>query len=60
MFAKLIDGGAPKWCIRVLCYWYCNQSLCVKWESVFSEFFPVKGNMNNPGLKNAFQRVPIA
>ena len=22
--------------------------------------FNVKGNMNNPGLKNAFQRVPIA
>ena len=20
----------------------------------------IKGNMNNPGLKNAFQRVPIA
>ena len=24
------------------------------------DLISIKGNMNNPGLKNAFQRVPIA
>ena len=50
LFAKLIDGGAPKWCIRVLCYWYYNQSLCVAWESVFSEFFPVNNGVRQGGI----------
>ena len=38
LFAKLIEGGAPRWCIRILCHWYCNQLLCVRWESVLSVF----------------------
>ena len=25
--------------IRILCHWYCNQLLCVRWESVLSDFF---------------------
>ena len=38
LVAKLSEDGAPRWCIRILCHWYCNQSLCVIWESVLSDF----------------------
>ena len=30
LFSKLIEAGAPRWCVRILCHWYCNQSLCVR------------------------------
>ena len=59
LFAKLIEGGAPRWCIRTICHWYCNQSLCVRWESVLSDFFPVnngvrQGEMMSPLLFNLY------
>ena len=46
LFAKLIEGGAPRWCIKILCHWYCNQLLCVRWESVLSDFFHVNNGVN--------------
>ena len=45
LFSKLIEASAPRWCVRILCHWYCNQSLCVRWESVLSEFFPVNNGV---------------
>ena len=50
LFSKLIEAGAPRWCVRILCYWYCNQSLCVRWESVLSEFFPVNNGVRQGGI----------
>ena len=50
LFAKLIEGGAPRWCIRILCHWYCNQLLCVRWESVVSDFFPVNNGVRQGGI----------
>ena len=50
LFSKLIEAGAPRWCVRILCHWYCNQSLCVRWESVLSEFFPVNNGVRQEGI----------
>ena len=50
LFAKLIEGGAPRWCIRILCHWYCNQLLCVRWESVVSDFSPVNNGVRQGGI----------
>ena len=50
LFSKLIEAGAPRWCVRILCHWYCNQSLCVRWESVLSEFFPVNNGVKQGGI----------
>ena len=49
-FTKLMNGGSPKWIIRVLCQWYCNQSICIRWESVLSEFFPVNNGAIQGGI----------
>ena len=38
LLPKLSEGGAPRWCIRILNHWYCNQSLCVRWEFFLSDF----------------------
>ena len=31
LFSKLLKLGVPKWIIKVLVQWYCNQSMCVRW-----------------------------
>ena len=36
LFSKLLRPGVPKWIIKVLVQWYCNQSMYVRWGSVFS------------------------
>ena len=41
LFSKLLRLGVPTWIIKVLVQWYCNQSMCVRWGSVFSDFFLV-------------------
>ena len=50
LFAKLIEAGAPRWCVRILCHWYCNQSLCVRWESVLSDVFAVNNGVRQGGI----------
>ena len=27
LFTEQITRGAPKWIVRLLCQWYCNQSI---------------------------------
>ena len=29
LFSKLLKLGFPKWIVKVLAQWYCNQSVCV-------------------------------
>ena len=50
LFRKLTERGIPKWLIRLLCHWYCNQSLCVRWGSVISSFFYVSNGVRQGGV----------
>ena len=45
LFSKLLELGVHVWIMKVLCKWYCNQSLCVRWGSVFSDFFSVNNDV---------------
>ena len=45
LFSKLLRLGVPTWVIKVLVQWYCNQSICVRWGSVFSDFFLVNNGV---------------
>ena len=45
LFKKLLNNGVPKWIIKVISQWYCNQTLCVKWGSVISDVFPVNNGV---------------
>ena len=45
LFPKLVKLGEPQWIIKVLVQWYCNQSMCVRWGSAFSDFFLVKAKI---------------
>ena len=50
LLTKLIKGVAPGWRIRALCHWYCKQSLCVEWESLLSDCFPVNNCVRQRGI----------
>ena len=50
LFAKLLKLGVPKWIIKVLVQWYCNQSMCVRWGSAFSDFFLVNNGVRQGGI----------
>ena len=41
LFDKLLLRGVPKFCIRILCYWYVKQNMCIAYngEAVFLENF---------------------
>ena len=50
LFSKLLRLGVPTWVIKVLVQWYCNQSMCVRWGSVFSDFFLVNNGVRQGGI----------
>ena len=50
LFSKLLKLGVPKWIIKVLVQWYCNQSMCVRWGSAFSDFFLVNNGVRQGGI----------
>ena len=55
LFKKLIYRGVPIILIRILLFWYRNQTFCVKWGSCTSMFFTVgngvrQGSILSPHL----------
>ena len=37
LFQKLIDRGVPGYIVRLLIYWYSNQTMCIRWSGKLSE-----------------------
>ena len=31
LFDKLVQRGVPGYIVRILCYWYAQQTMCVRW-----------------------------
>ena len=31
LFSKLVRRGVPGYIVRLLCYWYDRQAVCVRW-----------------------------
>ena len=59
LFKQLMNTGVPKWIIKVISQWHCNQTLCVKCGSVISYVFPVyngvrQGCIISPLLFNVY------
>ena len=49
LITKLIQRDVPKYCLRVICNEYNNQSVCVRWVSTYSEFFLVGNGVKQGG-----------
>ena len=59
LFKKLSDRGIPGYLLRILIYWYSNQTMCIRWGSKISENFKVtngvrQGSILSPHLFNIY------
>ena len=45
LFEKLICRGVPGYLLRILVFWYENQSMCVRWGKVLSKPFKVSNGV---------------
>ena len=54
LFTKLIDAGMSRTIIELLSYWYCNQTMCVKWQNGLSDAFYIKNGVRQGSLLSPF------
>ena len=50
LFNVMIERQCPAFIIRLLMFWYRNQKLCIKWDSVLSEKFSVTNGIKQGGI----------
>ena len=50
LFKKLINRGIDVMLIRLLVFWYCNQTFCVRWGNLYSSFFTVSNGVRQGGI----------
>ena len=50
LFEKMETRGIPKYVIRILEYWYTNQSMYVRWGNVTSDKFGVSNGVKQGGI----------
>jgi len=59
LFVKLIDLKIPVCIISLLAFWYANQSVCIKWKNIISDYFSIangtrQGSLLSPCLFNVY------
>jgi len=52
LFKKLIERNIIV--IRLLIFWYCNQSFCVRWGNTISNYFTVSNGVRQGGILSPF------
>ena len=50
LFDKLIKRGVPGYLVRILIYWYSNQTMSIRWGSTMSESFCVSNGVRQGGI----------
>ena len=50
LFRKLLDRKTPIVLVRILLFWYTNQTMCVKWGSCISRYFYVSNGVRQGGI----------
>ena len=50
LFKKLINRNIDMVVIRLLVFWYSNQTFCVRWGNIYSQFFSVSNGVRQGGI----------
>ena len=45
LLSKLVRRGVPGYIVRLLCYWYGRQAMCVRWGNSLSDPFHVNNGV---------------
>ena len=54
LFDKLVQRGVPGYIMRILCYWYAHQTMCVRWGSSISSSFRVSNGVRQGGILSPY------
>ena len=54
LFQKLENRGVPGYILRILIYWYENQTMYVRWGSLISEPFHVSNGVRQGGILSPY------
>ena len=54
LFRKLIDRRVPNYIVRIMMYWYANQTMCVRWSGIVSHGFHVTNGVRQGGILSPF------
>ena len=54
LFQKLSLRGVPGYLIRILAYWYTNQTMMVRWGNAISESFIVTNGVRQGGILSPY------
>lgn len=54
LFDKLLERDVPKYIVRVLMYWYAQQTFKFKWDNVVSAPFHVRNGVRQGGILSPF------
>ena len=50
LFKKLLKRGADLHIMKLLVFWYCHQTFCVRWGTIYSENFNVTNGVRQGGI----------
>ena len=54
LFDKLVQRGVPGYIVRILCYCYAHQTMCVRWGSSISSSFRVFNDVRQGGILSPY------
>ena len=54
LFEKLKNRKVEMYLICILCYWYMNQTLCIRWNSKYSNSFKVTNGVRQGGILSSY------
>ena len=54
LFGKLIDRMVPNYIVRIVMYWYANQTMCVRWSGIVSQGFHVTNGVRQGGILSPY------
>ena len=50
LFSKLLHRGVPFIIVRLLMFWYCSQTFCIRWGNTLSNSFNVSNGVRQGGI----------
>ena len=54
LFNKLLNRGVPGYLVRILVFWYSNQTMCVRWGNMMSKGFKVTNGVRQVGILSPY------